>query len=473
MAIAAGFILGAAIVWIIFHSRIALARTQAASVSEAKIAALQEKIAYGETATTDLQVRLAQSDKEVRGLQDELTDLKSSRAQLQTLLEEERKAAEGKLALLEEARIKLADAFKALSAEALNSNNQSFLELARTSLEKFQEGARGDLEKRQQAIDQVIQPIKISLEKFDSRIQEMEKARIGAYEGIHQQVKNLQYTQLQLKTETSNLVNALRSPQVRGRWGEIQLKRVVEMAGMLEYCDFLQQQTADSDEGRKRPDLIVKLPGGQNIVVDSKAPLAAYLDALEATDEGVRKAKLLDHARQIRAHMDSLSRKNYWDQFNPTPEFVVLFLPGEIFFSAALEQDPSLIEQGVNQRVILATPTTLIALLKAVAYGWRQEKLAINSQAIADLGKELYKRISDMAGHFAKVGESLDKSVKTYNQAVGSLESRVLVSARRFFELETTGTLEEIPEIQPVETATRNLQSAELTEGKKPKDPPQ
>ena len=435
---AAGVIFGALVSWLLLHSRIALARAQAAS--EAQV---------------------------------QSTKLNEEKTRLQTQLEDERKGSQEKLALLDEARTRLADAFKALSADALNTNNKSFLELARTSLEKFQEGARGDLEKRQQAIDQVILPIKTSLEKFDTRIQEIEKARVGAYMGITEQVKQLQESQALLRTETSNLVKALRAPQVRGRWGEIQLKRVVELAGMLEYCDFMQQQTADSEEGRKRPDLIVKLPGGQNIVVDAKAPLAAYLEALEATDETVRKARLQDHARQIRAHMDSLSRKNYWDQFNPTPEFVVLFLPGEIFFSAALEQDPSLIEQGVEQRVILATPTTLIALLKAVAYGWRQEKLAVNAQAIANLGKELYKRLRDMAGHFAKVGEGLNRSVDSYNKAVGSLESRILVSARRFHELETTGTLEEIPEIQPVETVTRNLQAAELTEGKKSSDPPQ
>jgi DNA recombination protein RmuC len=349
-------------------------------------------------------------------------------------------------------------AFKALSADALARNNQAFLDLARATLAQTQEAARGDLEMRQQAIVELVTPVRSSLDKVDSQIQELEKARAGAYAALHEQVRGLVETQTQLRAETGKLVTALRTPGVRGRWGEIQLRRVVEMAGMLDHCDFVTQAAVASEEGRLRPDLLVRLPAGKIIVVDAKTPLDGYLQAIEAGDEQTRKARLADHARQVRAHLTALGRKSYWEQFDYAPEFAVLFLPGECFFSAALESDPSLIEFGVGQNIILATPTTLIALLRAVAYGWRQENLAQNAAEISALGKELFKRLSDMGDHWSKMGKALERAVEAYNGAVGSLESRVMVSARKFADLKTAPLGVEIAALEPLEKSVRAVQ---------------
>ncbi len=354
------------------------------------------------------------------------------------------------------------DTFASLSAEALRQNNQSFLALAQTKLGEFQVSASSDLDKRQKAVGDLVRPIHDALQRVDGKLQQVEKDRIASYSGLLEQVKAMAQTQQALQAETGNLVKALRAPQVRGRWGEIQLRRVVEMAGMLDYCDFVEQARVESEDGRLQPDLIIRLPGDKTIVVDAKSPLAAYLDASDDNcGDGARDLLLKKHARQVRDHMVKLGAKAYWNQFQPAPDFVVMFLPGETFFSAACQHDPSLIEFGVGEQVIPASPTTLIALLRAIAYGWRQESIARSAQDISKLGRELYERLGNMAEHFEDMRKALVRTVDSYNDAIGSLEGRVLVSARRFRDLGIAG--EDLPEAQTVQLGARRLNAPELT----------
>jgi DNA recombination protein RmuC len=400
-------------------------------------------------------------------LQRQLADARVEATALRERLDSERAAGAEKLALLDDAQKKLGDAFRALSADALDRNNQNFLDLAKNALLQQQELSRTDLDAKSKEIDQLVKPLKESLEKVDSRIGELEKARAVAYGTLAEQVRSLSQTQQSLQAETQNLVRALRAPQVRGRWGEIQLRRVVEMAGMLAHCDFDEQPSVDHEDGRMRPDMIVRLPNGRCIVVDSKAPLQAYLEAVETQDDSARTELLRQHAAQIRAHIRKLSEKSYWDRLaatDATPEFVVLFLPGESFYSAALELDPGLIEGAIEQRVILATPTTLIALLRAISYGWRQETITREALQISALGKELYTRVRTMASHFADMRKSLDRTVLSYNRAVSSLESRVLPSARRFRELGAVADDEAIDQLEAVDQHPRSLQAADMQE---------
>ncbi len=426
--------------------------------ARAERATLDERLAARERELSGLRQRLAEREREVGTLQDAETTLTAKAAELEATLDAERASAAEKLELLEGARERLEQSFRSLSAEALERNNSAFLHLAKQNLEVFHERAKGDLTAREQAIGELVKPLTSSLEKVDEKIRELEQSRAEAYGTLSEQLGRLAAGQSSLERETNRLVQALRSPSVRGRWGEMQLRRVVEMAGMLQYCDFEEQPTGgDAESGRVRPDLTVRLPNSKRIVVDAKAPLESYLLAMEAQDEEPRRVHLLQHAAQVRAHLNKLAAKSYWQQFEPTPEFVVLFLPGETFFAAALEADPSLIEAGAEQRVILATPTTLIALLKAVAYGWRQEQVEKNALEIAQLGRALHERLRTMVGHFGNLRGGLDRAVESYNKAVGSFETRVLPQARKFKELEAASG-EEIPLLEPIERAPRELQ---------------
>jgi DNA recombination protein RmuC len=410
----------------------------------ARAATLEERLAAREGRMGEMESRAAQLEADLGLARDEAMRARTELAQ-----------SEARLAALKEAQARMEESFKALSSDALQSNNKAFLNLAQMTLEKFQESARGDLEKRQTAIDELVKPVRETLQKFDVKIGEIEKSRVEAYTGLKQEVSTLKDIQSGLRNETSNLVRALGTPRVRGRWGELQLRRVVELAGMLEHCDFDEQAHVATEDGALRPDVVVRLPGGKNLVIDAKTPMDAYLAALEAPTEPERRLKLAEHARNIREHMKLLGAKSYWKQFPAAPEFVVLFVPGESFFSAALEADPELIDRQIDENhVIPASPTTLIALLRAAAYGWRQEALEQNAQEISKLGRELYERIATMSEHFGRVGTSLKGAVDNYNKAMASLETRVLVSARRFQELKASEG-RELPAPGQVEAAPR------------------
>lgn len=369
--------------------------------------------------------------------------------------EKESAGLKERLKLLTETTTAAATQFRSTAAEALESNNKVFLDLAKATLERYQQGAQGDLEKRQEGIRQLVEPVKATLERFDAKMTEMDKSRAKEATSLGSHVENLIRLQNDLREKTTDLVHALKSSSSAGRWGEIQLKRVVELAGMVEHCDFVQQSSEQGESGLLRPDMVVRLPGGRSIVVDAKAPVSAYMEAASASTDEAKRLLLARHAQLVKEHSVRLGRKSYWEQFQPGPEFVVMFLPGENFFSAALEADPQLLESAVGERVVLATPTTLIALLKAVSYGWRQERMSENAKAVAELGQLLYKRLADLAGHLGDTGRWLDKAVESYNKTVASFESRALVSARKFRELDAAGTEKEIDPLEPVERLSR------------------
>lgn len=444
-----GLGIGAAVGWFMRSARIAAAEARAIQAEKERLAAMDElrlestrRASFEAMAQRipELEQALQYREQTVARHQQAIFEAQKEKETLAATIEAERKAFQEKFKLLEEAKAALADAFNALSANALRSNSEEFLKMAHAS----------------------VAPIKEALGKFEAKVQALEVAREGAYQGLVQQVTQLLDTGKELRSETANLVQALRAPVTRGQWGEFQLRRVIELAGMVNHCHFVEQEKVDNDDVRLRPDVVVKLPAGKTIIIDAKAPVSSYMDAVALDDEAERKTKLQAFAKLVRDHVAALGRKAYWDQFDDTPELVVMFLPGDHYYSAALQQDPSLIEFGVEQRVLIATPVNLIGLLRAVAYGWRQEAIAANAKEISDLGAELYKRLADLGGHWIDLGRHLARTVEAFNSSVGSLESRVMVSARRFRELGAAPSAVDVDVIEPVEKAVRQLKVLDL-----------
>jgi len=425
----------------------------------------------------ELAVRIEERDARLQKASDELSRIERREAELQVALraesarcagleaslQAERRAAEEKTRAFEESSARFQESFKSLSVDALRSNREEFLRVAQLSMEKFQEAARGDLDQRHKAIAELVAPVRESLDKVDGKVQELEKSRAGAYAALWQQVKSLH-------DETGRLATALRAPAHRGRWAEIHLRRVVELTGLSEHCDFFEQVTVTADGSALRPDMVIRLPAGRTVLVDAKAPLGAYLEAAQAGDEPTRVARLRDHAAQVRQHVVNLARKSYWERFEDSAEFIVMYLPNDALFAAAQDQDGELLEWALSQRVVLATPATLFALLLTVAHGWKQDKIELNAREIANLGRELHKRVSDAAGHLGRLGRHIDGTVRAYNDTVGSLERRVLPAARRFEDLQASHADVEIEPLVALESAPRPLLAPELTAKEVPED---
>jgi DNA recombination protein RmuC len=440
--VVAALFVGAAVTWV-------AAWMHFASRGHAERRARDVRIAELEARGDELRRQLGERTSEVDWVRREMAAERSQRADSDARLDEARKSLDEQRRVFDEARVNLKETFEALSHQALSASNSEFLKLAEERLGR-----------RQQEIDASLLPLRSALERYEGEIRGLEQARDQAYGSLKTEVERLARLSERLQGETGNLVNALRSPQVRGRWGEVTLHRVVELAGMTEHCDYVEQVTVETEGGRLRPDMVVNLPGGRAIVVDAKVPLAAYLEATGSSSEDERRDAMARHARQVRDHMSALAAKAYWEQFPTTPELVVMFIPGESFVSAAAQADPALIEDGMNRKVIVATPTTLVALLRAIAYGWRQEQVAANAEGIRKLGGELYDRLRTLAGHFDSVGGALGRAVNAYNAFVGSMETRVLPSARRFRDLGAASG-DEIAPLIPVEQAPRQPDAPE------------
>lgn len=422
-----------------------------------EISGLKQQYAVESQKSLERQERLDQQNDETQSIKEELKSVVEERLVLEkriiekdTILIKEREAFEERISLLAKAEEKLKDTFKSLSSEALKSNNSSFLELANATFEKLRESAKGDLKQREEAITGLVNPINEGLKKFDERIQEMEKGRIAQISSVSELIQSLTQANQQTRLETRNLVSALRSPNVRGQWGELQLRRTIEIAGMVNYCDFVEQKEIGGEEVKLRPDVVIRLPNNREVVIDSKAPLNAYLEANETNDPDLREVKLKLHARMIRDHLKRLGQKSYYEHLKESPEFVVLFLPGEVFYSSALEQDPGLIEYGVDHKVLIATPTTLIAMLKAIAYGWKNQEIAEKAGEISKVGRDLYESVVIMLDHLSKVRKSLNQTVVSFNSTIRSTDKRLLPKIRKFKSL-SAGTEKEIPEIKMID----------------------
>ncbi len=457
VGLAAGLLVG-----VVFHLVRSARTASAARLAESRLA--------------DAQTVASEQSAQLKAVSEAAAAAETARAVLANELELLRRSAAEAAGRSEEERTRLAGEFARLSAEALAKNNEQFLSLADARFKEARTAAQGDLAQRQQAIARLLDPLSDALTRYERNLQEMEVERKGAYEGLSEKVTQLHQGHKQLAKETRNLVTALRSPQTRGRWGEMTLRRAVEAAGMLEHCDFEEQVTAATDDGTVRPDMVVHLPGGGKVVVDAKVPLDAFLGFIEADDDATRSAQLERHARQLRTHIDQLAKKEYWKQFEGSPHFVVAFIPGDPLLAAACESDSGLQDHALAKGVLLATPSTLFALLRTVAISWQQETLAENAREVRSLGAELYDRLRTMTGHMQSLQKSLASSVEAYNRLVGSLESRVLVSARKFPSLGVVGTEStEIAELSPVDTAPRHLQvlgpedaTADETDGAQP-----
>lgn len=458
-----GFVVGGFVAWLVASDRVKRSLTDRAEESERRASISEGRASALESTIAELRAQNQKASEDLAKIREQLACENSARVKAETQLAETLRRLQEEQKLLEEAKSKLTDTFKALASDTLNASTTTFLNIARETFEKVLADARGDIGKRQEAIQGLVKPLSDSIAKFEEHVRELEKTRQEAYSSLTEQLKGLSAAQQQLQKETANLVTALRKPYVRGQWGALTLRRVVELAGMSEHCDFAGEVTTKTEEGDKRPDLIIRLPARREIVVDAKVPLEAYLDTITADSEDARKAALKQHAAQVRRHMTSLASKQYWAQFTNTPEFVVMFIPGESFFSAAVDADHNLIEDGLRQGVVLATPTTLIALLRAIAYGWRQEQIAKNAQEISDLGRQLYERMSTLTDHISEIGKGLENANKAYNNAVGSFEARILPAARRFKELGVTAK-KEISILSPVETRLRTLAAPETAE---------